>query len=163
PGGAFDDREHAGDARAAGNTQDVLAFLGVKRRAAKRTEDIDRAARYVVPEQPVRERSSGLLLDHEDESVDLAAKVDHRVGSSTFDLGGFEHDELARLEAHRARQSKLEMEHVAREFAQRVNVGGSLLRQGVTSRPRHNPGGDAPATVAARARLAHEDIAFVAL
>ncbi len=100
----------------------------MKRRAAKRTEDVDRAARYVVPKHPVREPSAGLLLDHEDESVDLAAKVDHRVGSSTFDLGGFEHDELARLETHRARQSKLEMDHIAREFAQRVNMGGSVLR-----------------------------------
>ena len=100
----------------------------MKRRAAKRTEDVDRAARYVVPKHPVRERSAGLLLDHEDESVDLAAKVDHRVGAPTFDLGGFEHDELARLETHRVRQSKLEMDHVAREFAERVNVGGAVLR-----------------------------------
>src|SRR5262245_37892873 len=135
----------------------------MKRRAAKRTEDIDRAARSAAPEQPVRERSAGLLLDHEDKSVDLAAKVDHRIGSSTFDLGGFEHDELARLEAHWARQRKLEMDHVAREFAQPVNVGGSMLRQAVISRPRHNPGRDAHETVAARARLAHQDIAFVAL
>jgi hypothetical protein len=59
----------------------------------------------------------------------FAAKVDHRVGLSTFDLGGFEHDELARLETHRARQSKLEMDYITREFVQRVNVAGSMLRR----------------------------------
>src|SRR5262245_13920769 len=162
-GSALDDREHPGDARAAGDAEDVLVLLGMEGRAAERTEDTSRVARGIAAKQPIREPSARFLLDHEDEPVDVAAEVDHRVGASALDPGNLEHDELAGLEPHRLRQCELEMDHVGCELAHDVDAGGAVLRQGVTVRPRRDLGSDAQNAIAGRAGLAHQDVAFVAL
>src|SRR5262245_9904051 len=132
-------------------------------RAPERTEDIGRAAHRVAAEQPIRESSACFLLDHEDEPVDVAAEVDHRVGASALDPGNLEYDELASLEPHRLRQRELKMDHVGRELAHDVDAGGVVLRQGVTVGPRRDLGRNAQSAITGGAGLAHQDVALVAL
>src|SRR5207247_7817317 len=116
-----------------GNAEHVLVLLGMKRRAPERPKDVRLAAGHIAMEQPVAETAAGLLLDDEGETI-VAAKIDYGIGAPALDAGGLEHNELARLERHWARERDLELHHVVRELAHHLDAPSAVAGQDWTIR-----------------------------
>src|ERR1700756_3111331 len=122
---AGEDGHHPGDARAAGDADDVPSFLRAKNGAAERTED--RYVAIVAPVgQPVTETTAGLALQDQRYSVRFGSEVDHRIGAPTGEISGFNDDELASFERHRRRQMHVELAHVT---GQSTNVADAPTSQ----------------------------------
>ena len=158
-----EDRHHAGDARPAGDAEHVVVFVRVERRPSQRAEDVDLAAEQLAVQSELRKAAVDLAFEHEMEAIHLVREIDHRIGPATDQVGVLERDELPGMEIHRRRQSDLEMDDVAGQLPHDVDMARAVevARHGF-GRLR-SADGNADRAIAERPRLAHQDIALVAM